>query len=88
MFNPIPVLEKLDEMTDAQKTMIYLKVFNNPEAEMVLTDLMDHFFEFKPTSNDHEAGSQAVIIYIKNRLLGIAEADPANSTGEQHESQS
>lgn len=73
MLNPLGVLDKLDEMEDPQKTMLYLKVFNNPDGEMILADLMDKFFEFQPTSNDREAGSQAVIIYIKNRLLGVAE---------------
>lgn len=83
MVNPLPILERLDTMTDAQKTMLYMKHFSNPEGEMIIVDLMDHFFEFKPTSNDREAGSQAVIIYIKNRLLGIAEQESAPNTGEE-----
>lgn len=83
MFNPIPILERLDRMTDEEKTRSYLNLFSTPEGETVLVDLMDRFFEFKPTSNDREAGSQAVIIYIKNRLLGIAEHEPAQNTGDE-----
>lgn len=78
------VLEKLDGMTDPQKTMLYMKLFNTPEGELILVDLMEKFFEFKPTSNQQEAGSQAVIIYIKNRLLGIAEEEqPQQTEGEE-----
>lgn len=69
-------LDKLDELRKNEPqtiTQLYLNLFTTVDGQMVLTDLMDHFFEFKPTSNDHEAGSQAVIIYIKNRLLGVTE---------------
>ena len=76
MLNPLALLEKLDELSDEQVTQLYQKVFQSIESELVLVDLMDRFFEFKKTSNDHEAGSQAVIIYIKNRLLGVAERQP------------
>lgn len=75
----IPRLEKLDVMRESdpqQITQLYLNIFTTPDGQMVLTDLMDHFFEFKPTSNDHEAGCHAVIIYIKNRLLGVTEQRP------------
>lgn len=82
MINPMPLLEKLDDMTDVQKTHLYLKLFNTPEGELILVDLMDRFFEFKPTSNQQESGSQAVIIYIKNRLLGIAE-ESVQTQGEE-----
>lgn len=83
MLSPLPILERLDRMTDQEKTYTYLKIFSTPEGELVLVDLLDRFFEFKPTSNDREAGSQAVIIYIKNRLLGIAEPESAPNTGEE-----
>lgn len=78
----MPILDRLDTMTDQEKTQIYLKHFGTPEGEIILVDLMDRFFEFRPTSNDREAGSQAVIIYIKNRLLGIAEPE-AQQPGEE-----
>lgn len=73
MLNPLATLEKLDSLTDEQVMLLYQKVFQGLDAELVIADLMDRYFEFRPTSNDREAGSQAVIIYIKNRLLGIAE---------------
>jgi hypothetical protein len=41
-----------------------------PEGEMILIDLMDRFFEFKKPENMTEVGSQAVLIYIKNMVLG------------------
>lgn len=85
--NPLPLIDRLDEMKDSEVTMLYNKVFNVPEGDLVLADLMDRFFEFKRTTNDHEAGSQAVLIYIKNRLLGIAEPDLPNTGDQQHESQ-
>ena len=62
--------------------MLYCRLFNTPEADMVLCDLMDRFFEFRPVKSDYEAGAQSVIIYIKNRLLGISEPDPVQ-LGEQ-----
>lgn len=83
MLNPMPLLERLDTLTDVQKTHMYMKLFNSPEGELVIVDLMDRFFEFKPTSNPQEAGSQAVIIYIKNRLLGIAEEPSPQPEGEE-----
>lgn len=76
MLNAIALLDKLDTLSDEQIMMLYQKVFGNLEGELVLIDLLDKYFEFRPTSNDREAGSQAVIIYIKNRLLGIAEKEP------------
>lgn len=83
--NMVPILEKLDELR-AQRpheiTNLYQKLFNTEDGKIVIVDLMDKFFEFKPTANDHEAGSQAVIIYIKNRVLGVTEA-PEQPTGEE-----
>lgn len=76
MLNPIATLEKLDTLSDEQVMMLYQKVFQGLDGELVIIDLLDRYFEFRPTSNDREAGSQAVIIYIKNRLLGIAERQP------------
>lgn len=74
--NKPPILENLDKLRKEdphQITFTYQKFFSMPEGELILADLMDHFFEFRPTKNDHEAGAQAVIIYIKNRLLGVTE---------------
>ena len=51
-------------------TYMYQKVFGPPDGEFVLVDLMDRFFEFKPTSNDRESGAQAVLIHIKNMVRG------------------
>lgn len=84
MNDMISRLDKLDELRQTnpqQLTQMYLNLFSTPDGQMVLTDLMDLFFEFKPTSNDRESGSQAVIIYIKNKLLGITE--PPQQQGEQ-----
>lgn len=74
--NPVPILEKLDVMREEapdQITFMYQKFFGMPEGEMILVDMMDHFFEFKPTNTPFEAGQQSVLIYIKNRLLGVTE---------------
>ncbi len=74
--NVVGVLDLLDKLREEEPekiTLTYQKLFNMPEGELILADLMDHFFEFRPTSTDHEAGSQAVIIYIKNRILGVTE---------------
>lgn len=76
MLNMAGALENLDHIRDQEPeklTYTYQKFFATPEGELILIDLMDQFFEFKPTTNDHEAGAQAVIIYIKNRLLGVTE---------------
>lgn len=76
MLNIPSLLEKLDDIKDNDPSILtstYMKVFNMPEGELILVDLMDRFFEFKPTTNDNDAGAQAVIIYIKNRLLGVTE---------------
>jgi hypothetical protein len=85
--NPVPILEKLDELranSPDQITFIYQKFFGMPEGEMILVDLMDHFFEFKPTNTPFEAGEQAVVIYIKNRLLGVTEVpERITPTGDQ-----
>lgn len=74
MLNIVANAERLDELRAKNPeaiTLTYQKIFSMPEGELILVDLMDLFFEFKPTSNDREAGAQAVIIYIKNRLLGV-----------------
>lgn len=71
-----PMLEKLDELRDQRDeeiTYLYQKLFSTEDGKMVLVDLMDLFFEFKPTTTEHEAGSQAVIIYIKNRVIGVSQ---------------
>lgn len=77
MVDPLPLLEQLDIIRSTkpeQLTHMYQKLFGGTtDGQMVLVDLMEQFFEFKPTSNDREAGSQAVLIYIKNRLLGITD---------------
>lgn len=76
MFNIPGNLENLDKLKrdDPERiTSTYQKVFGMPEGELVLIDLMDRFFEFKPVNNMTEAGAQSVIIYIKNRLLGVTE---------------
>lgn len=90
--NPVPVLDKLDELRNSGRdqdiTRLYMKVFQGPDAEMVLVDLMDECHEFKPVTNQFEAGKQAVLIYIKNRLLGIAEPPHQSPTGDQNESSS
>lgn len=77
MLNNIPDhLDHLDRIRDTEPEKIthtYQKMFSTPEGELILIDLMDKFFEFSPVTNDHEAGSQAVLIYIKNRILGVVE---------------
>lgn len=81
--NPGPALDSLDKMRAENPEFIthtYQKMFGMPEGELILMDLMDKFFEFKPTSNDNEAGAQSVIIYIKNRIYGVTE--PKQSTGD------
>lgn len=84
-FQDIPShLDRLDDLRKNrpdQITFTYQKFFSTPEGELILVDLMDRFFEFKPTANDRESGSQAVIIYIKNRLLGVTEP-PEETQGE------
>lgn len=84
--NPIPVLDKLDELRntgrDQEITRLYMKVFQGPDAEMVLVDLMSECHEFSPVTNKFEAGKQAVLIYIKNRLMGVAEPPPLSPTGD------
>lgn len=66
-------LDKINEQEPERVTHTYQKFFTMPEGELILIDLMDRFFEFRPTTNDNEAGAQAVIIYIKNRILGVTE---------------
>ena len=63
-------LDKLRKERPEHITYTYQKVFGMPEGELVLIDLMDRFFEFKPTMSDRESGAQAVLIYIKNTILG------------------
>lgn len=86
-FADIPaLLNRLDTIKKTNPehlTFTYQKLFTTPEGELILMDLMDRFFEFKPTVNDREAGSQAVVIYIKNRLLGVTEP-PEGPPGEEH----
>lgn len=85
MLNMQENLENLDKLRDHEPekiTRTYQNLFTTPEGELILIDLMDNFFEFKPTKNDHEAGAQAVIIYIKNRILGVTE-DKRIPTGDQ-----
>lgn len=70
------MISKLDEIQELRPQEIvgfYQKVFNTPEGELVLIDLMIRFGEFKPSANTFEAGNQAVLIYIKNRMLGIVD---------------
>lgn len=74
MNDPLPILDKIDQIRNERPQELvtyYRKVFGTPEGEIVLVDLMDHFFEFRPTVNDMQAGSRAVIVHIKNQLLGI-----------------
>lgn len=73
----VRLLEKLDDLRSEnpeQITAMYQKLFTaTTEGQMILVDLMDLFHEFAPTANDHEAGAQSVLIYIKNRILGVTE---------------
>lgn len=74
--NPGPMLDNLDKMREENPefiTQTYQKMFGMPEGQLILMDLMDKFFEFRPTSNNSEAGAQGVIIYIKNRIYGVTE---------------
>lgn len=76
MLNIPTAIENLDKIRESEPekiTYTYQKLFASPEGELILIDLMDKFFEFKPTSNSNEAGAQGVIIYIKNRILGVTE---------------
>lgn len=63
-------LDKYRKENPEYITQTYQKIFGMPEGELVLIDLMDRFFEFKPVMNDRESGAQAVLIYIKNTILG------------------
>lgn len=83
MLNIIGTLQALDNMTDEEKTQLYLKHFSNVEGQKILVDLMDRFCEFKPAITPFDAGGQAVIIYIKNRLLGIAEREALPIQGDE-----
>lgn len=77
MIDPLPILQKIDEIREQRPEELvtyYRKVFGTPEGEIVLVDLMDNFFEFKPTFSDMQSGSRAVIVHIKNQLLGITHA--------------
>ncbi len=79
-----PLLDRLDKLRKESPehiTFTYQKMFTMPEGQLILIDLMDKFCEFRPTANDKEAGAQGVIIYIKNKLLGVVEA-PEQTQGE------
>lgn len=68
-------------------TYCYQKMFGLPEGNLVLIDLMDKFFEFKPTTNDRESGAQAVLIHIKNTILGqvdMSQFEPPQQQEETH----
>lgn len=76
MPNLLPLIQKLDEInSNKPEELIYLyqKVFGDMEGELVLVDLMMRFGEFRPAVNGMERGQHSVLIYIKNRLLGITE---------------
>lgn len=86
MLNAMALLQRLDEIqANSPQDLIgmYQKVFGDVEGEIVLMDLMQRFGEFKPSLNMFEAGNQAVLIYIKNRMLGIVE-QPARPQGEEN----
>jgi hypothetical protein len=63
-------IDKCYKQTPEHITYLYQKTFGPPDGELVLVDLMDRFFEFKPTMSDREAGAQAVLIHIKNMIRG------------------
>lgn len=76
MLNTLAIINKLDDINNNSPqdlVAMYQKVFGDVEGEIVLIDLMMRFGEFKPSVNQFEAGNQAVLIYIKNRMLGIME---------------
>lgn len=80
IFTLIGKLDNIRNERDHEMVGYYQKVFSTPEGEIVLVDLMMRFGEFKPSFNKMETGQHSVLIYIKNRLLGISEQPP---TGEQ-----
>ncbi len=69
----LDLLDKHRKENPGNITYTYQKFFGSPEGELILIDLMDRFFEFKPVMNDREAGAQAVLIYIKNTILGTVD---------------
>lgn len=81
--NLLPLIEKYDNTLKEDLISYYRKVFGSVEGELVLMDLMMNFYEFKPTSTAFEAGGQSVLIYIKNRILGIIE-QPITKQGEMN----
>lgn len=73
MINKLALIQKLDTLAPSDLVGVYQKVFSDVEGELVLIDLMMRFGEFKPATNLLETGQSSVLIYIKNRLLGIVE---------------
>lgn len=74
--NLIEKINRLDEIRNdrpEELANLYQKVFSTVEGELILVDMMERFGEFKPSKDLFEAGNQAVLIYIKNRMLGIVE---------------
>lgn len=87
----IDINSQLDNLDKYRKTdpeyitYCYQKMFGLPEGALVLIDLMDRFFEFKPTNNDRESGAQAVLIHVKNTILGqvdFSQFEPPPQPGE------
>lgn len=72
----VTLVNKIEEISNERPHELigyYQKVFSTPEGEIVLVDLMQRFGEFRPNFTKVEAGQNSVVIYIKNRLLGITE---------------
>ena len=66
----LDLLDKYRKERPEHITYTYQKVFGMPEGELVLIDLMERFFEFNKPNSMEEVGSQAVVMYIKNNILG------------------
>lgn len=77
----LDLLDKHRKESPEAITQAYQNQFSTPDGKLILIDLMDKFFEFKPTKDVGEAGAQGVLIYIKNKILGkhdYSEYEPKN----------
>ena len=63
-------LDRLRKERPEHITYTYQKVFGMPEGQLILIDLMERFFEFNKPNSMEEVGSQTVVMYIKNNILG------------------